>query len=508
SSDFFNEQKGNWFKQIGSTNYSFPVGTSSVTPFLDWEFEKRTQRDLNDSLLAGSIEFYDLNPGVRVDLGTVSLTGGVGYRLNKRALENEIRKESVSNTQRFGLTFIPSNAFRSQNQVQFRQKDTEEAFLSEAQTARSRGVLLRSVNNYLVSDGGIEGELLYEANTERRALLQESFIEVGPELGQFVWRDLNNDGVQQIDEFFPEVNPNEGTFLRQFIPSDELLPVIDLNVRLRNRINFGELFSSENTGVLSVIRQIRWNSLIEFRETSTESDLRKVYLLNSSALRNEETTISGQRILQQDLNWSDDENRSDLRFRFTGSDFLFQRSVGLEEKTIRLFELEGSYQINSTLRLLSLVKYETDKHESSRFASRGFDIKSWSIEPGIRIFVNRSTENETRLSYSEKEDLFFADSPAKANVFKIENRTRLFLFNALQNNIRLQIKNTNLRGTSSSLGEFELTEGSGRGLSVSWNINSTYRFSSFLRGTLQYDGRTVPGSDVIQTLRFVVSAVF
>ncbi len=508
SDDEFTEQKGDWFKQIGNANYNISIGESRITPFVDWETEKRDQRALNDSLLAGSIEFYDLNPGIRYETGAFSINTGIGYRLNKRAINGKIRKESVSNTQRFSLAYAPSSSFRTQNQVQFRQKNTEEPFLRETQTTESRGVLLRSVNNYLIWDGGVEGELLYEANTERRALFQETFIEVGPELGQFEWRDLNDDGVQQIDEFFPEVNPNEGTFLRQFIPSDDLLPVIDLNVRFRNRINFAEIFNSGDQKFISVLRQIRWNSLFELKETSTERELRKVYLLNPSVLRNQATTINGQRTIRQELIWSDDENIMDIRFSFIGNDIQFQRSAGSEEKKLRSFELESGYRVSDAVRLLSSFKYETDKNESSRFASRGFDITSWSVEPGLRIFINRSTENETLFSYSEKEDRFIPGLAANAKIIRVENRTRVFLFKALQNNIRLQLRNTDVQGTSSSLGEFELTEGAGRGLSVSWNINSTYRFSSFLRGSLQYDGRTVPGSEIIQTMRLVVSAVF
>ena len=508
SDDEFAERKGDWFKQLGSTEYNFLIGKSRITPFLGWETEKRNQRALNDSLLAGSIEFYDLNPGLRYETGAFTVNTGIGYRLDKRAIEGDIRRESVSNTQRFSMAYAPSAAFRTQNQVQFRQKNTEEAFLGETQSPESRGVLLRSVNNYLIWDGGIEGELLYEANTERRALLQETFIEVGPELGQFEWRDLNEDGVQQIDEFFPEVNPNEGTFLRQFIPSDDLLPVIDLNVRFRNRINFADIFNAGTQKFISVLRQIQWNSLFEVKETSTETELRKVYLLNPSVLRDEATTINGQRTIRQELIWSDEQDIMDIRFSFIGNDIQFQRSAGSEQKKLRSFELESGYQVSDAVRLLSTFTYETDENESSRFASRGFDIKGWSIEPGIRIFINRSTENETLISYSEKEDRFLPGLPASASIIRFENRTRVFLFNALQNNIRLQLKSTNVQGMSSSLGEFELTEGAGRGLSVSWNLNSTYRFSSFLRGSVQYDGRTVPGSDIIQTMRLVVSAVF
>ncbi|HBQ59206.1 MAG TPA: hypothetical protein DD671_06175, partial [Balneolaceae bacterium] len=105
-----------------------------------------------------------------------------------------------------------------------------DAFVSEGNQNR-KGVLVRSVTNFVSENRLVEGEFFYEANTRRQALLQESYIEVGPEIGQYVWDDLNEDGVQQVDEFFQEVSSNEGTFIRQFLPSDDLLPAVDLNAR-------------------------------------------------------------------------------------------------------------------------------------------------------------------------------------------------------------------------------------------------------------------------------------
>ncbi|HET8865713.1 MAG TPA: hypothetical protein VFM80_08430 [Gracilimonas sp.] len=57
-------------------------------------------------------------------------------------------------------------------------------------------------------------------------MLQETYIEAGPEIGQYTWDVIKNDGVRQIDEFFLEVSLNEGAFIRQYLPADELLPVI------------------------------------------------------------------------------------------------------------------------------------------------------------------------------------------------------------------------------------------------------------------------------------------
>ncbi|MFU8811773.1 MAG: hypothetical protein ACNA78_02330 [Balneolaceae bacterium] len=501
------QQEGSWFRQQADAAYTFPVGSVQVTPFTAWETETRRQRSVADSLLPSSLRFYDINPGVRLQVGMVTLEGGIGYRENQRPFQNSLLRESVSRSQRFALEFRPSSAFRSENRLQFRQKQVAEEFTAEAASPRSRGVLIRSANNYRVGGDWLEGELLYEANTERRALLQETFIEVGPELGQFVWNDLNNDGVQQLDEFFPEVNPNEGTFIRQFIPSDELFPVIDLRVRSRNRIALGQLLGDLLDRDSDSLNRLVWTSLIDVQETSTEENLRRIYLLQGSAFRNEETTINGRLNIQQQMEWENEARTRDLFVSYTELRALVQRAAGFERRQNRAVELMPGAQLSERVRGTIRTAYRWNRTDNSRFASRSFDIEGFEAEPSFNLFINRSTQTEFRFFYSEKENRAPLGG-ATATTWRVENQSRLFLFNRLQNTIRLQLQQVSINGSPNSQAEFELTEGLGRGTNVLWSLNSNYRAGSLLRLSLQYNGRTTTTGEIIQTMRFVVSAVF
>ena len=507
STDELLSQKGDWFRNRGSVNNSFEGDRFDITPFLNWETELRDQRTMADSLLFESVQFYDLNPGVRLTTSSLTLEGGVGYRRNKRPLENELRNESVSRSQRFRLEYRPTGRFRTTNSIQFRQKEIEEEFLQEGAGTGSRGVLLRSATNYSLFSELADGELLYEANTERRALLQETYIEVGPELGQYVWIDLNGDGIQQIDEFFPEVTPNEGTFIRQFVPSDELLPVIDVTLRARNEIQLGELLMQVRGTESSIIKHLVLNSLFEIRETSREQNLSKVYFLNRSVLRNEENSISGQQIIRQRLSWRSQDRNAELSFSFNGSRSLFQRSAGVQTSVNRDLLFEGELQVSQPVRLLSVFRQIKRENVNSRFSSRNFNITGFEAEPGFSLFLNRSAQTEIRTLYGEKQNTA-ASGNASARTISLENRTQLFLFNRLQNRLRLQIRHTEIDGQAAGQAEFELTDGVGRGTNLVWSLNSDYRATSLVRLSLQYNGRTTSENQIIQTLRLVVSAVF
>ena len=66
---------------------------------------------------------------------------------------------------------------------------------------------------------------LYRAQTERAPLLEETYVQVGPERGHYVWEDQDDDGLVQNDEFLPERTPNERGHLRAALPAERLAPV-------------------------------------------------------------------------------------------------------------------------------------------------------------------------------------------------------------------------------------------------------------------------------------------
>ncbi|HKL15537.1 MAG TPA: hypothetical protein VJ915_07865, partial [Balneolaceae bacterium] len=347
----------------------------------------------------------------------------------------------------------------------------------------------------------------YETNTERRALLQETYIEVGPELGQYVWLDLNSDNVQQVDEFFPEVTPNEGNYIRQFVPSDELLPVIDVTLRIRNDIRLGEIMGKLTGQKTGSLRFLEWNSLFEITETSREQNLSKVYLLNPSVLRNDESSITGRRTIRQRVSWRTDDRDVEFSVAFNENRTLTQRSVGIQSGSNRILLAEGELQLSQSIRFLGSFQRSDVSNSNSRFDSRNYSINGYELRPGLRLFLSRSAQIEWRTGYVNKMSESVAGN-ATARTISIENRAQLFLLDRIQNRLRLQLRHTEITGDVAGQAEYELTEGIGRGTNIVWSLNSDYRASSLLRLSLQYNGRTTSQSEIIQTLRLVVSAVF
>jgi hypothetical protein len=97
---------------------------------------------------------------------------------------------------------------------------------------------------------------------------------------------------------------------------------------------------------------------------------------------------------------------------------------------------------------------------------------------------------------------------ANSRIWKASTHVRAFIGEKLQLSGRAQIRSVLLEGESGALGNFELTEGAGEGTNWIWNLQSTYRNSSLVQTSLNYDGRTIANRPTIHTVRLIVRALF
>ncbi|MEX2604335.1 MAG: hypothetical protein WD361_09020 [Gracilimonas sp.] len=502
SEDKMLAQNGDWFRQNGSISKDFEAGPAILTPYISFEQENQIQRNNEtDSLLQISNTFYDVGPGVQIEFNNLSLDAGFAYREEKGVLENELVDEATALEQHYRVAFQPTGNFSTTNEIRIRDKNYSDVFKASGNSNR-KGLLIKSVTNYSSNNEIIDGEFFYEANTQRRSLMQETYFEVGPEIGQYVWNDLNEDGVQQVDEFFQEVSANEGTFIRQFLPSDELLPVIDLNVRMLNNI---KPFSKMETR--RWVSGITLRSRIDISENTTTQNLRDVYLLNIGTFRNDSTTVQGRLLWEKELDVLQEVDRVDLSIGYSENRGLSQRSTESITTYTDLIYLNSGYEVTNRIRLSLEAQNSTNSSESSRLQNRNFDIKTINLKPGINGTINRSWNAGFEISFAQKTDRFPSEN-IRAELLKISTTHRTYLWRKLQSDFRLELRNTKINGNSTSYGNYELTEGTGEGTNLIWTVNSSYRASNLIRLSFNYDGRTVSGRPSIHTIKLVLSATF
>ncbi|MEN9839361.1 MAG: hypothetical protein RL177_840, partial [Bacteroidota bacterium] len=303
----------------GEARYRAPL-----TPVLRWDSELR-EADLDT-------RYAELTPGVQLVSGRW-LSAGLFRSArtdHQRGVGSYVRSAQAT-TWEAELSLDPKRWVRSENRIVLRNRSFATDPTSGVLDETSRGVAFRSETDLRSPGRRVELRLMHSVSTESRSLLDETYVDVGPELGQFVWLDLNNDGVKQVDEFFPETTPNEGLYVRQFRPTDEVIPMVSLDTRLQWAID-PQRFGARYTGSLDLREQNR---------TQSPSD---ILLFRPSAFLNDSTTVNGRVRLLQELDLF--RNRADVSVRLTAdvSRGLLRQFLGLERSSHQRFSVNSEWR--------------------------------------------------------------------------------------------------------------------------------------------------------------------
>ncbi len=486
---------GSWFRQIGRIESRI---NKFLTPFVHFEHEDQRDRNSSNDFLSTSQKFLEVGPGLNFQSDFWEISAAYVLRKESGIIDNSFQDEASAVEQRFELGYDNNRSFSSKNRIHFRNKSFTDRFKQLGNQDRN-GFQISSISAF--NNDQLSGRITYRANTQRQALRQEAYIEVGPELGQYVWIDENENGLEEIDEFFLELSPNEGTYVLQYLPSDQLLPVIDLETRL----NFEwEPFSALNNAS-NLFKSLRFNTNLNIRENSTTTNESDVYLLKVDTFRNDSTTINGLFRFEQDVEFEPLTNLS-FRLGYSSSDQLSRRTTELQAKNGSSMLFDMIYRINRQTHLNLDVIFSSNSVRSDALTNRNYDIRSYSLNPSLTTRISRSLQFTFLGGYSKKADQL--NDSSESNILRFTTTTRAYLWKKVETSSRIELRNVNLSGATNSFSRFELTEGTGSGFNIIWSLSANYRVSNLLRLNFTYDGRTVQNRPDIHTLKMVVSAFF
>lgn len=490
SEDDFAATAGDWFNGVGRIEDSI----RRVQLALEIEAERRMDRR-GDSLSTSSIRYTEVRPSATYEAGPTRLSAALERRAEALPIMGTLNPAATSWTISTRAETTGKSSFRSDLEVGWRSRRVRPSFGESAGGSDTNALLVNTTGG--ASLGIATLDWLYDARTERTPVLQEIYLRAGPELGAYVWEDSNGDDVVQLDELLPETTPNEGTYIRTFLPSDSLASVNSVRARVNAR------FRPVPTGD----ERFRWSTrtLVEIQEQSRSESRLNVYLLHLPTFRERGLTTAGRLRVRQDANISHPESGASIDASFQLNRSLNELSSGVETRAGEIAELQLGYRISPGVQTALRGALERDETNSDRFASRRFSLRTRSLRPSITVRSGRFV-TQTALDVSRKEDRL---AGRNASLVRIPASVRWS--RAGRNDVlaRFEVSRVDLSGAAvGGLAEFELTDGRGEGTAFLWGLTAQWSLSGSLRATVAYDGRAPSGRDVIHTGRVQMSAVF
>ena len=438
STDSLLNQSGKWIRQLGAV--SQPLMRGRLTPGIEVEHEDRQQRDgSTDVLDRTSQRFVEIRPLLTYGTGLITATALLEYRTEDGVQDSVLVDRSDSWTGQAKLTFRQSRNFTTEADVGYRKKRFTDEFLNAGEED-AESIAVRWTSRISGWRRAVQTNLFYEALTEKTPLLQETYVRTGTEIGQFVWEDANGDGIRQVDEFLPERTPFEGTYVRTYLPSDELESVVNIQARLRLTVDPRLVFRQAEGTLKNILSKVTSLTILEVADKSTRDDATSMYFLDQSKFRDPETTLSGRLRVEQRLEFFKGMPRYGGTISFANLESLSRLSAGFEERERTSLRGSGRLRLTDKVRLQVTGLLESNRSSSSEFSSRDFDIDEFSITPELSLTPMRAMQMTLSTSYSTKSDQVGSDpgSGRSARIWKFPLQAGYALAQKLQSRVDLR----------------------------------------------------------------------
>lgn len=490
-----------WLRQRGSGYYSIWKLKPGVEFLAEDKLDKRKN---TDSLISGSLKFYEVNPYLEiVNLEGLKLTGKYSLRDDYLPLEGYLIRESVSRAQFYELNYSGIREVNSTVNLTFRNKKYTDKF-REKGFLDNETILVRTQSRFRFFDQLINGDLFYEVSTQRSAKLEKVFVRVEQGTGNFKYLgDLNNNGIADENDFEPTLF--DGDYILLTVPTEELFPVIDLKTSTRWKINYSAL--TDGKGFLgAVLKSLSSETFGRLEENSREENYKKVYLLDFSSFQNEQNTIRGSNYIQQDIFIFENDQNLSFRLRFTQRKSLNQFSGGVERAYNRERGIRIKFRMVEELSNQTEITNLDDNVSAPKSSNRKRRINSNNVSSDFSYRPTRIIEVGFKIKVGKSEDTF----PEKPTIIDLNSQSVRFNVSfAGSGRLRVEVERNELTAnTKDNFLPFELTSGNLIGKNYFWRLNFDYRLSANLQSTVSYDGRVQGGGKAIHTARAEVRAYF
>ncbi len=458
---------------------------------------------------------------VRIDISIPTLVGrpGYSYRSEKNTVMDPVGKSLVSSLQYFDehSWYLNSNEDKDSNfRVSYTLRDDkvplhgdwDEKLRSETLSSKyrrkfskgfidlvlshrtlkegnnqvSESLMGGTTSNFSLFDGAIKTNLNLSTQNGWEPRREYVYREVPSGQGFYTWRDLNDDGIQQLDEFFEAINPDEMNYTRFFVTTPER--IIATENRLNMVFNIRWPAKTANDILKKLKSTIRW----DLRGKSMGDKFRTRFSSVMNPLDHNEV-LSGLRRLKYRLFAND-------LFEFLSFDMGYSNN-GRKNWVLDGHELRIGERIeaNTVFKLSSVLSWkigslrEVRKNSSDVLNSRNYSfIKStystgWELRPTLRWSVKSAYRFKVGKGGTSEENI-----DAELHELNLESQWRLGKSRDLI--LKSEYAHIEYKGNPNSALAYDMLEAFHPGNNFRVTLNVRQELNSGLMIHMIYMGRT------------------
>lgn len=354
-------------------------------------------------------------------------------------------------------------------------------------------------------DKKVKQKLSFSTANTRELKREFIYILVPTGEGTHTWRDENEDGIQDLNEFYEAINVDERNYAKIFTPTDEYINAFQSTFLHTLDIQLPRSWKSEGS-LLKTLSKFSINTNTRLNYKSTDNSL--LNRLNPF----------GQSLNNIDIISAQNQRRYSVFYNRNGSGLAFDLNRANNESKSLLtngFEIRKrqGWTINTRFSVLQDFTFRfrggigLTSNESDFLDSRNFKLSRntwapelvWQPTNSFRFSGKVEVKNKNQKETEVKRNSAITDYSIESTLIK-PGKGNL--------NAKIQWISIDFKGEQNTYLGYELLEGLQPGQNQKWNLNWQQSLNRGLQMTIQYNGRKSSGVRTIHTGTMQLTAFF
>jgi hypothetical protein len=496
-----NSQISDWQRVSTDLSYRTSYGSLGYRYNLDKNKIRVTQTDsiINTAMNFDEHVFY-LKSG---DSSKVQLSANYSLRYDNLPVEGKLQRNLFAQTANLNL----STLIRKSQQVSliFTYRTLEYLIIPNQDNTNRDNVMGRLDWNGSFLNRHIRSELTYATATGRELRREYVFLQVQNGQGTHTWRDDNGDGVQDLNEFYLAINPDERLYIKVFTPTNDYIQAFNNNFSYRLNWEAPREWQKRKgfKGFLGKFSSINsWTINQRFTDESLSARLNPfAQIADNQILANQAVLRTALFFNRNNLQYGWDLNYSDTQQK--------QLLVnGFEARNRREFRLNTRTNLSKSFNLRLTGARILQENRSDFLNTRNYNILTYQAGPEFSYQPSPEFRLIGTYNYFNKRNTARLENTetAQTHQLTIEMRwTKVSKRNLIAN---LRLLNIQYQGLLNTPVSYDMLEALQPGINWTWTLSWQQRLTNGLQLTLNYDGRKSPTTALINIGRMQLTALF
>lgn len=507
--DLFLMSNNNVTGKAGWEKYSanFYYRTKIVTPGFQYSTERNRVSDSSGNLLR-SLMYFDEYKYYLQSNDTSKFRYRIEYndRADKQFYLGELVPATRAQTTNFssGITFSPDH------QLNFVTTYRYLTYVGPVATPNDETIMSRVDWGISALKRHIRSELTITTGVGRQAKQQFIFQPVATGLGNYIWRDYNDDGAQQINEFVSKIYNDTAEFIKIYLPSNDYYKAYTNLINYRLDASMPRKWKTKSNYILKTLSKLSNTSSITLNNKTTDDKLLSRFN-PSSPSPSDTNLLSFQRVLRSVIFYNRSSSLFGMDLALTLNESRQFLTQGFENQSVN----DLIYGLRATFKRMYACKTKLTtgfSNVNSDFnTNRNYFIEYKKIDNEFSIQPRTNARISLLIGMAYKINTFSSGNGENALLYNIGTELKINKLSkrTLTSTLKYIRINSNLNGTlQNSPIAYEIQEALLNGNNITWNVVWQERLTNGLQISFSYEGRKSEAVKAIHTGRMQLSALF